>query len=112
VQASAEWFKAGAKLWLDLGDVKNIAEVTVNGKPLGIYWKPPFRVDVTSAMKRGANTFEIKVTNLWVNRIIGDRQPDVPKAYTYTVVQFYRPESPLLPSGLIGPVQFVSLSSK
>jgi hypothetical protein len=112
VQASADWFKAGGKLWLDLGNVKNIAEVTVNGKPLGILWKAPFRVDVTSAMKPGPNTVEIKVTNLWVNRLIGDQQPDVTKKYTYTAQQFYRADSPLLPSGLIGPVQFVSSVSK
>jgi hypothetical protein len=112
VRASADWFKAGSKLWLDLGDVKNIAEVTVNGKPLGILWKAPFRVDVTSAMKPGANAVEIKVTNLWVNRLIGDQQPDVTKKYTYTAQQFYRADSPLLPSGLIGPVQFVSSVSK
>ena len=112
VQASADWFKSGGKLWLDLGDVKNIAEITVNGKPLGILWKAPFRVDVTSAMKPGANTVVIKVTNLWVNRLIGDQQPDVTKKYTYTAQQFYRAESPLLPSGLIGPVQFVSSVSK
>ena len=109
VQASTEWLQGGGGLWLDLGDVKNIAEVAVNGKPLGIFWKAPFRVDVTSAMRPGANTLEIKVTNLWVNRLIGDQQPDIPKKYTYTAVQFYRADSPLLPSGLIGPVQFVSL---
>jgi hypothetical protein len=74
--------------------------------------KAPFRVDVTSAMKPGSNTVEIKVTNLWVNRLIGDQQPDVTKKYTYTAQQFYRAESPLLPSGLIGPVQFVSSVSK
>jgi hypothetical protein len=112
VPASADWFKAGGKLWLDLGDVKNIAEVTVNGKPLGILWKAPFRVDVTSALKPGANTVEIKVTNLWVNRLIGDQQPDATKKYTYTAQQFYRADSPLLSSGLIGPVQFVSSVSK
>jgi hypothetical protein len=107
IQAPADWFKAGAKLWLDLGDVKNIAEVSVNGKPLGLLWKTPFRVDVTSALKTGANMLEIKVTNLWVNRLIGDQQPNVTKKYTYTARQFYRADSPLLPSGLIGPALIV-----
>jgi (4-O-methyl)-D-glucuronate---lignin esterase len=107
VQAPADWFKAGAKLWLDLGDVKNIAEVSVNGRPLGIFWKPPFRVDVTSALKAGANTLEVRVTNLWVNRLIGDQQPGATKKYTYTAMPFYRADSPLLPSGLIGPVLIV-----
>jgi hypothetical protein len=109
VQASADWLQPGATLLLDLGDVKNIAEVSVNGKPLGIFWKTPFRVDVTSAIKPGANTLEIKVTNLWVNRLIGDQQPGIAQKYTYTAQQFYRADSPLLPSGLIGPVEFVSV---
>ena len=109
IQAPADWFRTSARLILDLGDVKNIADVTVNGKPLGIFWKAPFRVDVTSALKPGPNTLEIKVTNLWVNRLIGDQQPDVAKKYTYTAMQFYRADSPLLPSGLIGPVRFVRL---
>jgi hypothetical protein len=107
VQAPADWFKAGARLWLDLGDVKNLAEISVNGKPLGILWKWPFRVDVTTALKPGANTLEIKVTNLWVNRLVGDQQMDAAKKFTYTAQQFYRAESPLLPSGLLGPVRVV-----
>jgi len=107
IQAPAEWFQAGATLWLDLGDVKNIAEVAVNGTPLGTYWKAPFRVEVTSALKPGANTLDIKVINLWVNRLIGDQQEGVTTKYTYTAQQFYRADSPLLPSGLIGPVQVI-----
>jgi (4-O-methyl)-D-glucuronate---lignin esterase len=107
VQAPAEWFKPGAKLWLDLGDVKNIAQVSVNGQPFGIFWKTPFRVDVTPALKAGANALEIKVTNLWVNRLIGDQQPNVTRKYTYTALPFYRADSPLLPSGLLGPVVIV-----
>jgi hypothetical protein len=107
IHAAADWFQQGARLWLDLGDVKNIAVVTVNGKPLGTYWKTPFRVDVTSALKPGANTLEIRIINLWVNRLIGDQQEGVTTKYTYTAQQFYRADSPLLPSGLIGPVQVV-----
>jgi hypothetical protein len=107
VQAPPEWFTTGAHLWIDLGDVKNLAEVAVNGKPLGIVWKMPYRVDATSALKAGTNTLEIKVTNGWANRIIGDRQPNVTKAYTFTTPQFYKADSPLWPSGLLGPVQIV-----
>jgi hypothetical protein len=107
IQAPADWFKSGEKLWLDLGDVKNLAQVSVNGSPYGILWKPPFRVDVTSALKPGANTLEIKVTNLWVNRLIGDEQPSVTKRCTYTAMQFYKADSPLLSSGLLGPVLLV-----
>ena len=107
IEAPAAWFQSGAHVWLDLGDVKNLAQVTVNGKPLGILWKTPFRVDVTGALKPGANAVEIRVTNLWVNRLIGDQQPGVQKKYTYTTQQFYRESSPLLPSGLLGPVRVV-----
>ena len=60
---------------LDLGEVKNIAEVIVNGKNVGTVWKKPFRIDLTEALKAGRNTVQVKVTNLWVNRLIGDAQP-------------------------------------
>jgi hypothetical protein len=112
IQVPSGWLIPGAKLWLDLGNVKNIAEVSVNGKPLGVVWKPPFRVDATAALKAGANDLEIRVINLWVNRLIGDQQPDVAKKYTYTAQQFYQADSPLLPSGLLGPVQVVRSADK
>jgi hypothetical protein len=112
IDAPAAWFRPGARMILDLGDVKNIALVTVNGKALGTYWKTPFKVDVTSALKPGANTLEVKVINLWVNRLIGDQQPNVTKKYTYTAQQFYAADSPLLPSGLIGPVTVLRRESR
>jgi hypothetical protein len=104
---STAWFVPDARIWLDLGDVKNLAEVSVNGTSLGILWKRPFRVDVTGALKPGANQIEVKVTNLWVNRMIGDRQPDASTKYTFTSPAFYKADSPLLPSGLLGPVQIL-----
>ncbi len=107
IQVPADWMKSDARLWLDLGDVKNLAEVSINGKPLGIVWKTPFRVDMTGTIKPGANELEVKVTNLWVNRLIGDQQPNAAKKFTYTTQQFYRAESPLLPSGLLGPVRIL-----
>ncbi|MGA2985813.1 MAG: glycosylhydrolase-like jelly roll fold domain-containing protein [Terriglobia bacterium] len=82
IEASPNWFKKGAHLWIDLGDVKNLAEVTVNGKPLGIVWYPPYRVDVTGALRPGANEGSIKVINAWVNRLIGDQQPDATTKYS------------------------------
>ncbi len=112
VDASAEWFKPGAQLWLDLGDVKNLAEVTVNGKALGTVWKAPYRLDVTSAMKPGENRLEIRVANLWVNRLIGDQQPNAAKKYTFTTHNPYKATSPLLPSGLLGAVQVIRVSSQ
>ncbi|RYZ95101.1 MAG: glycoside hydrolase, partial [Sphingobacteriaceae bacterium] len=109
INAPAQWFKKGMATWLDLGDVKNLAEVVVNGKSVGIIWKKPFRADISSALKPGKNTLEVKVTNLWVNRIIGDAQPDVTQKYTYTTWDFYNAKSPLLPSGLLGPVKIVAV---
>ncbi|WAC14688.1 glycosyl hydrolase [Dyadobacter pollutisoli] len=94
---------------LDLGDVKNIAEVTVNGKGVGTLWKKPFRIDITSAVKSGSNAVSVKVTNLWVNRLIGDAQPGVTNKITFTTMPFYKPDSPLLPSGLIGPVRVLEV---
>jgi alpha-L-rhamnosidase len=106
LQAPADWFKNGAHLWIDLGDVKNLAEVTVNGKSLGVVWHAPYRVDVTSALKPGANEISVKVVNAWVNRLIGDQQPGATK-YTFADVKPYKASSPLLPSGLLGPVAVI-----
>jgi hypothetical protein len=64
-------------------------------------------VDATAALKPGDNAIEIKVTNAWSNRIIGDRQANVTKTYTFTSPKFYQADAPLLPSGLLGPVQIV-----
>jgi hypothetical protein len=79
VQAPQGWFRLGAKVLLDLGTVKDLAEVSVNGKALGILWKAPYRVDATGALKAGANRLEVKVTNEWTNRQIGDRLLPVEK---------------------------------
>jgi hypothetical protein len=89
---------------VDLGEVKNIAEVIVNGKNVGTAWKKPFKLDISEAIKAGENTIEVKVTNLWVNRLIGDAQPNAVKT-TFTTMPFYRGQEPLLPSGIIGEVK-------
>jgi hypothetical protein len=73
VVAPAAWFRPGRRIWIDLGKVRDIAEVKVNGSSVGLTWAPPYRVDVTSALKPGANRVEIAVTNEWTNRQIGDR---------------------------------------
>ncbi|HEY7304314.1 MAG TPA: glycosyl hydrolase [Bryobacteraceae bacterium] len=105
VNAPKEWFASGGNLRFDLGTVKEIAELSVNGKPTGgILWKPPFEADVTGVLKPGPNHIEIKITNLWPNRIIGDQQPNVTKQYTWTDYRPYTKDSPLLESGLLGPV--------
>jgi hypothetical protein len=82
IQAPVDWFKPGTSLWIDLGEVRNLAEVSVNGTSLGAVWHAPYRVDVTKALKPGANQVMIKVVNTWVNRLIGDQQPNATK-YTY-----------------------------
>jgi len=111
LDAPAAWFQPGAKIWLDLGDVKNLATVDINGTQLGTVWHAPYRVDVTSALKPGSNTVRITVINAWVNRLIGDQQPGATK-YTYADVTPYTADSPLLPSGLLGPVRIVRESAK
>ncbi|WP_346854570.1 glycosyl hydrolase [uncultured Draconibacterium sp.] len=95
---------ASGELYLDLGEVKNLAEVILNGKNLGVLWKKPFRINIIDAVKTGENLLEVKVENLWVNRLIGDLQPEIKKKVTYITMPFYQVNSPLLPSGLLGPV--------
>ena len=73
VQAPKAWFRPGERVLLDLGEVRDIAEVKVNGKSVGMVWAPPYRLDVTGALKPGVNRLAIEVTNEWTNRIVGDR---------------------------------------
>jgi hypothetical protein len=89
---------------LNLGDVKNLARVTINGKSFQTLWKPPFRVDVTSALRQGQNDVQIEVTNLWPNRLIGDKRLPPERRVTWVSYNPYESDSPLLPSGLLGPV--------
>jgi len=101
----------GTKLVLDLGEVRELAEVTLNNKPLGAVWTPPFRVDITNAVRPGKNLLKVKVVNLWVNRLIGDAQPDAKKKYTFTTIPTYKPDAPLRASGLLGPVLIRQVSA-
>lgn len=98
------------RLILDLGKVCSVAEVKINGADAGILWKAPYRADVTGLLKAGENDIEVKVVNQWVNRIIGDKQPNVKQKFTYASFDFfYQAASPLLPAGLLGPVKVVSI---
>ncbi len=123
------------RIFLDLGRVEVIAQVRLNGRDYGVLWKPPFRLDVTDAMRSGRNELEVLVTNLWPNRLIGDEHlpPEeeyesqgrtgfggairkLPQWYlegrpkpaggrvTFTTWKHYNRDSPLLESGLLGPV--------
>ena len=62
----------GVRYYLDLGQVRNLAVVRINGQEAGTLWTPPFRADITDLLREGRNSVEIEVTNLWVNRMIGD----------------------------------------
>jgi hypothetical protein len=99
--------KAKARLTLDLGDLREVAEVSLNGHPLGIVWNPPYVLDVTGAARPGDNVLTVKVANLWVNRLIGDAQPGVTTKYTFTTIPTYEPNAPLRSSGLLGPVRIL-----
>lgn len=120
-----------SRLSLDLGKVEVIARVTLNGKDCGITWKPPYRVDISHALKAGPNKLEIEVAGTWVNRMIGDEQlpldaewkdwetlvgwpdwfkegrPSPTGRYTFTTARHYEKKSPLMSSGLLGPVRIL-----
>jgi hypothetical protein len=131
IEIPAERLLNRRELWLDLGAVKNFAEVSLNGQDLGVLWKPPFHIDITAAAKTGANRLVVKVTNLWPNRLIGDEQlpedrewkgkrlgewpqwvldgkPSPTGRLTFTTWHHWTKDSSLLPSGLLGPVMLWS----
>jgi hypothetical protein len=97
--------KAGEKVWLNLNTVNNLAEVVVNGKPCGVAWTTPYRVDITNAVRKGENDLKISVVNTWANRLIGDQRLPKEKRVTYTAYPFNMNGKPLLPAGLSGPVK-------
>ncbi|MBN2162882.1 MAG: hypothetical protein JXR25_13485 [Pontiellaceae bacterium] len=127
LQVTDEMLANANRIVMDLGRVEVMARVLVNGQDLGVVWKNPYRLDITDALKAGENQLEIRVTNLWVNRIIGDevypedciwsgsalaewpqwlvKNEDRPTArQTFYTWKHWRKGDPLLPSGLIGPV--------
>ncbi|MCC6490603.1 MAG: hypothetical protein IT364_24165 [Candidatus Hydrogenedentes bacterium] len=128
VDIPANVLEQGRPLYLDLGRVEVVASVSVNGKAVGTAWKRPFRVDVSGAAKPGSNALEIRVANLWPNRMIGDEhlppdsdrnadgtlkqwpqwmidnQPSPTGRRTLATWQHWTKDDPLLPSGLLGPV--------
>jgi hypothetical protein len=93
-----------ARLFLDLGRVQNLATVRLNGKDLGVVWTAPWCIEITDAVKPTGNQLEIDVVNLWPNRLIGDAALPPEQRLTRTNVTTYTEDSPLLPSGLLGPV--------
>ena len=102
--------KNGEHLFLNLGNVKDMATVKLNGKTLGTIWTAPWQIEVNEAIKTGNNTLEIDVVNTWVNRLIGDSKLPEAQRKTWTNVNIYTPESPYQPSGLMGPVTLKSIT--
>jgi hypothetical protein len=111
-------------LVLDLGTVRNLARVRLNGQDLGVIWTAPWEVAITAAVRPTGNQLEIEVANLWINRLIGDERfpddgvrearwpewvlkgtPRPSQRLTFTTHRFYSKDDPLQPSGLIGPVR-------
>lgn len=103
--------ESDAALALDLGAVGDLAEVIVNGVSCGTVWKEPWQVCVTDAVKPGENTLEIRVANRWINRLVGDNQPDAPERICLTpgVQDIYPADYPIYPSGLFGPVRLIEI---
>ena len=105
--APSGW-REGQPLWVDLGEVHEVAEVLINGKSAGSAWHAPYRIEIGDAVRRGRNIIEVRAANLWVNRLIGDAQPGARKV-TWTPLPTYRADAPLRPSGLIGPVTILGI---
>jgi hypothetical protein len=97
--------KGDYSLFLDLGDVKEVAELKVNDKPVGILWKKPYRIEIANFLLPGKNTVTLAVVNLWNNRIVGDHVMNLDPGFTRTnMKRRFNAKSPLLSSGLLGPV--------
>jgi hypothetical protein len=112
IQVPKNWLKPKASLVLDLGMVKDIAQVSINGRELAVLWKPPYKVDITTMVKAGLNRLDIKVSNEWTNRLIGDRAVDPSKrvlAPSSGGTGGFGNSATLSDAGLIGPVMLRSL---
>jgi hypothetical protein len=97
------------RYYLDLGIVKDVAEIEVNDEKFPVQWTKPYRINITSTISAGMNKLKISVTNLWPNRLIGDQFLPMEERFAFTNIGKFTKESPLLESGLIGPVKiFIS----
>ncbi|MCP4258413.1 MAG: hypothetical protein GY774_13075 [Planctomycetes bacterium] len=112
------WFAKDKKIYLDLGDLWSLGEVTLNDRPLGIIWKPPYRIDITEAARPSQNKLEIEITNTWANRLVGDTKLPPEKRFCKTNITYSGTpgiawkDIPLRPSGLFGPIQLIPAVQK
>ncbi|WP_106829573.1 glycosyl hydrolase [Parabacteroides pacaensis] len=123
INVPSRWLKEGTQVKLKLGEVRNMAQVYVNGEEVRTLWTAPWEADIKKYLKKGTNHLEIKVANLWANRLIGDEykpqdgitnnqwptwlEKDTVRTsgrYTFTTHTYYTKDSPLQESGLLGPV--------
>jgi hypothetical protein len=102
---------AGPRIWLDLGDLSMLAAVRLNGRDLGVVWAPPFRVDVTDALKPTGNELEIDVVNGWYNRLLHDLTLPENQRLLKTNIRLPKTAKPT-PSGLYGPVRLLRSQEK
>jgi hypothetical protein len=100
-------FSSGERVFLEVGNVGEMAEVKVNGQSCGSIWAAPYRLEITKALKLGKNRIEIEVANHWANRIIGDASKPESERLTKTNIQRLTAETPLVDSGLIGTVRLI-----
>ena len=105
----------GSRIRLELGEVRDLVEVAVNGESVGILWRAPFAMDITSQVRGGQNEVEIRVINTWVNRLIGDKK--VPRGERVCEIvspdpKWYNASSELQQSGLLGPVRIEVLTER
>lgn len=102
-----EWRAETGDVWLDLGTVYNMAEVTLNGENCGVAWTAPYRLNISKAIKVGENVVEIALTNTWANRIMGDHNLSEDERITWTNCPYRLEGKELLPAGLLGPVRLM-----
>ncbi len=102
-----DWNNSAPRVWLDLGQVANLAEVRVNNIACGFAWTPPYRVEITDALREGTNKLEIAITNTWANRLIGDARLPPEQRVTWTTAPSLPADAKLLPAGLFGPVRLL-----
>jgi hypothetical protein len=117
-QIPKDWLGKDKKIYLDLGDLWSLGQVTLNDQPLDIVWKPPYRIDITQTAKAGPNKLEIEITNTWANRLVGDTRLPPEKRFCKTNITYSGTPGvawkniPLRKSGLFGPVRIIPAAVK